>query len=326
MRLLPQEGQFARQDSDGEEYEDETLQVPETPARFPAPGDRYLEWLASRSLVNLRGRSLQVIVKIADLRLDATKPFYDGSSWHVEGMLNENIVATGIYYYDASNVTASSPSTFGQEVSDDDSDDNDEYQSHQKKEKNGRKKNQTVSSLVHLCWYTIRAHQIDCSQLPEEVWKSKATLPECQTFLSFRSSCKEPEYPQGDDRGTEEVYGLVNEGPLCQDKGHVSTPPGRALCFPNILQHRVDDFEIIAPAPGYRRILVFWLCDPSHRLLSSSQVPPAQAHWFPSPSPRFAYSLEEAKLIRRILMHERKFLLKQHTKTIVQRTFSLCEH
>jgi hypothetical protein len=28
------------------------------------------------------------------------KPKYDGGSWHIEGMQNESIVASGIYYYD----------------------------------------------------------------------------------------------------------------------------------------------------------------------------------------------------------------------------------
>ena len=33
------------------------------------------------------------------------KPEYKGGSWHVEGMLNERIVASGIYYYDQECVT-----------------------------------------------------------------------------------------------------------------------------------------------------------------------------------------------------------------------------
>lgn len=52
-----------------------------------------------------RKRGLQVIVKLASIELTPEKPTYAGGSWHVEGMRNEHIVATAIYYYDVDNVT-----------------------------------------------------------------------------------------------------------------------------------------------------------------------------------------------------------------------------
>ncbi|MDX3537061.1 DUF4246 domain-containing protein [Streptomyces sp. MB09-01] len=57
--------------------------------------------------VDLRGRRLQVIVKLATVHLTPDKPEYPGGSWHVEGMLNERIVSTGIYYWDSENITES---------------------------------------------------------------------------------------------------------------------------------------------------------------------------------------------------------------------------
>ncbi|PRH78446.1 DUF4246 domain-containing protein [Streptomyces solincola] len=57
--------------------------------------------------VDLRGRRVQVIVKLATLHLTPEKPEYPGGSWHVEGMLNERIVSTGIYYWDSENITES---------------------------------------------------------------------------------------------------------------------------------------------------------------------------------------------------------------------------
>ncbi|MFE6835068.1 DUF4246 domain-containing protein [Streptomyces sp. NPDC057705] len=57
--------------------------------------------------VDLRGRSLQIIVKLATVHLTPGKPEYPGGSWHVEGMLNERIVSTGIYYWDSENITES---------------------------------------------------------------------------------------------------------------------------------------------------------------------------------------------------------------------------
>ncbi len=40
-----------------------------------------------------------VIVKLANIVLTPEKPRYEGGSWHVEGMMNERIVSSGIYYY-----------------------------------------------------------------------------------------------------------------------------------------------------------------------------------------------------------------------------------
>lgn len=51
---------------------------------------------------------IQVIVKLASIHLTPDKPAYDGGSWHIEGQLNERIVATALFYYDADNVTGSS--------------------------------------------------------------------------------------------------------------------------------------------------------------------------------------------------------------------------
>ena len=46
---------------------------------------------------------LQVIVKAANVIVTPEQGFYSGGTWHTEG-LNENIVATGIYYYESENV------------------------------------------------------------------------------------------------------------------------------------------------------------------------------------------------------------------------------
>lgn len=48
---------------------------------------------------------IQVIVKLANIHLTPESPSYDGGSWHTEGQLNEHIVATALFYYDADNIT-----------------------------------------------------------------------------------------------------------------------------------------------------------------------------------------------------------------------------
>lgn len=54
---------------------------------------------------DFREQGLQVVVKLASIELTPEKPEYAGGSWHVEGFLNEHIVATALYYYEVENVT-----------------------------------------------------------------------------------------------------------------------------------------------------------------------------------------------------------------------------
>jgi hypothetical protein len=51
--------------------------------------------------------SVQVIVKYASIVLTPESPDYKGGSWHVEGMLNERIVASAIAYLRNDNITTS---------------------------------------------------------------------------------------------------------------------------------------------------------------------------------------------------------------------------
>ncbi|OKK02115.1 DUF4246 domain-containing protein [Streptomyces sp. CB02400] len=209
-----------------------------TPPEPPDDSDR----------VDLRGRRLQVIVKLATIHLTPDKPEYQGGSWHVEGMLNERIVSTGIYYWDSENIT--------------------------------------------------------------------------ESRLSFRAALDDPRYEQNDDNGMREVYGLENEDALNQVLGSASTPTGRCLAFPNVLQHRVGSFRLADPTrPGHRKILAFFLVDPSEKIVSTSDVPPQQP-W----SDTSTMTLEQAKGYREELMRERKFFVDEHNEQLYEREFSLCEH
>ncbi|GEB55338.1 DUF4246 domain-containing protein [Streptomyces gardneri] len=216
--------------------------VPDAPA-FTAP-----ELPDASARVDLRGRGLQVIVKLASIHLTPDKPEYAGGSWHVEGMLNERIVSTGIYYWDSENIT--------------------------------------------------------------------------ESRLSFRAALDDPDYEQNDDNGLREVYGLENEDALNQLLGSASTPAGRCLAFPNVLQHRVGSFRLTDPTrSGHRKILAFFLVDPSEKIVSTSDVPPQQP-W----SDTSTMTLEQAKGYREQLMQERKFFVDEHNDQLYEREFSLCEH
>ncbi|WP_078967931.1 MULTISPECIES: DUF4246 domain-containing protein [unclassified Streptomyces] len=216
--------------------------VPDAPAFTPPPAP------GESARIDLRGRRLQVIVKLATLHLTPDKPEYSGGSWHVEGMLNERIVSTGIYYWDSENIT--------------------------------------------------------------------------ESRLGFRAALDDPSYAQNDDNGLREVYGLEDEDALNQTLGSASTPAGRCLAFPNVLQHRVDPFRLADPTrPGHRKILAFFLVDPSERIVSTSDVPPQQP-W----SDTSTMTLEQAREYREQLMRERKFFVDEHNEQLYEREFSLCEH
>ncbi|MFF4263472.1 DUF4246 domain-containing protein [Streptomyces virginiae] len=223
-------------------WENRSPVIPDAP-EFTAP-----EMPDASARVDLRGRRLQVIVKLATIHLTPDKPEYPGGSWHVEGMLNERIVSTGIYYWDSENIT--------------------------------------------------------------------------ESRLGFRAALDDPNYEQNDDNGLREVYGLEDEDALNQALGSTATPAGRCLAFPNVLQHRVGEFRLTdATRPGHRKILAFFLVDPSEKIVSTSDVPPQQP-W----SDTSTMTLEEAKAYREQLMQERKFFVDEHNEQLYEREFSLCEH
>ncbi|OSC97254.1 hypothetical protein PYCCODRAFT_1377542 [Trametes coccinea BRFM310] len=74
--------------------------IPEPNAFSPPESDGRIEF-------DLNRRTVQVIVKLANIHLTPDNPKYPGGSWHVEGMANEKIVATGLYYYACENITES---------------------------------------------------------------------------------------------------------------------------------------------------------------------------------------------------------------------------
>ncbi|MFD3742983.1 DUF4246 domain-containing protein [Nocardia sp. NPDC058633] len=223
-------------------WENRRPAVPDAPVfQAPPPVDDSVR-------VDLNGRRLQVIVKLATIQLTPAKPEYPGGSWHVEGMLNERIVATGIYYWDNDNITDS--------------------------------------------------------------------------VLGFRAAVDDPQYQQNDETGMREVFGLADEDILNQDLGSVQARAGRCVAFPNILQHRVAPFRLQDPTrDGHRKILAFFLVDPSITIVSTSDIPPQQP-W----SPTSTMTPAQAAVFREELMRERKFFVDEHNDELYEREFSLCEH
>ncbi|OAJ44660.1 hypothetical protein BDEG_27870 [Batrachochytrium dendrobatidis JEL423] len=75
------------------------------PVYVPTLPEHFQSKYESAKPVSLRGRNLQVIVKLTNIQLTPSKPKYDEGNWHIECPINESIVAIGLYYYDVENIT-----------------------------------------------------------------------------------------------------------------------------------------------------------------------------------------------------------------------------
>ncbi|KAF9524845.1 hypothetical protein CPB83DRAFT_871114 [Crepidotus variabilis] len=239
---------------------------------------------------NLRERysktGLQVIVKLANIQLTPDKPQYQGGSWHVEGQLNEHIVATSLYYYSSDNIT--------------------------------------ISTLAF-------RQQGDTETIEMGV-----------------------NYQQNHNEWLEDVFGC-EQGSGVQEIGCVETGEGRLLTFPNILQHRVGEFELADPTkPGHRKIVAFFLVDPNIKVISTAHVPCQQQEWWWETVMErdkkhgnnaivdkipvelqdkiledvdFPMSLEDAKALRLELMEERQAHVQVADLAFrIHSAFNLCEH
>jgi len=148
-----------------------------------------------------------------------------------------------------------------------------------------------------------------------------------ESRLKFRQATDDPPYEQDDREGVYQVFGLSNEDPLNQKLGSLIAREGRCVVFPNVYQHKVAPFELADKTKnGHRKILVFFLIDPTKRIISSRNVAPQNPIWDDKPADRFTMTLEEAKKYREDLMSERKYIRDEHDKELYEREFSLCEH
>ncbi|KAF3229682.1 hypothetical protein TWF106_000070 [Orbilia oligospora] len=84
------------------------------------------------------------------------------------------------------------------------------------------------------------------------------------------------------ERDMSEMYNTKVEmdSPASQEIGSIPTKKNRAIVFPNIFQHRIEPFELVDNTKnGYRRILAFFLCDPTdeeHKIPTTKTIPPQQ--------------------------------------------------
>jgi hypothetical protein len=107
------------------------------------------------------------------------------------------------------------------------------------------------------------------------------------------------------------VEQLIDEGTI--PIGSVATPEGRIIVFPNSHIHKLSQLSVAAGATeGRRRVIVFWIVDPSVTILSTRDVS-AQQGIIPH---------ADALSVRLELMEERR----RHKQSLNVRAVSLCEH
>ncbi|KAK6515808.1 hypothetical protein TWF281_004398 [Arthrobotrys megalospora] len=99
--------------------------------------------------------------------------------------------------------------------------------------------------------------------------------------LAFRRALDDMDIYDGELQELSELYNLKlrEDRSTAQEIGSIATKANRAIAFPNIFQHRIEPFELIdRKRNGYRRILAFFLCDPSglHEIPTTRTVPPQQ--------------------------------------------------
>ncbi|PPQ63545.1 hypothetical protein CVT24_004775 [Panaeolus cyanescens] len=181
------------------------------------------------------------------------------------------------------------------------------------------------------------------------------------SFLAFRQQVSTTyedmgvSYEQNIHDWLDEVFGCTQDGPGVQDIGSVETREGRLLTFPNVLQHRVEPFELADPTkPGHRKILALFLVDPNIKIISTAHVPCQRKDWWapavveqqsagshPTPLGElptelltevfkgvedFPLSMEEAMTLRLELMDERRVHAETQDDGFQINTFNLCEH
>ncbi|QNP96264.1 Hypothetical protein YALI2_B00570g [Yarrowia lipolytica] len=86
---------------------DDTLWEEWNENRVPAINNPPEEVVQMTKEFEAKGKTLNVITKLANIHLTPENPSYPGGTWHVEGTINENIVATVLYYYDVENISES---------------------------------------------------------------------------------------------------------------------------------------------------------------------------------------------------------------------------
>ncbi|KAJ2235781.1 hypothetical protein IWW45_002313 [Coemansia sp. RSA 485] len=108
-----------------------------------------------------------------------------------------------------------------------------------------------------------------------------------QGMIAFRDRLHgKIEYVEDDKQSLNLDYGLFsnprnNTEILRKEIGNVKISQGLCVGYPNLYQHKSSGFRLEDPTkPGYRKMLTFYLVDPSIKIPSTKFVPPQQKSWW----------------------------------------------
>jgi hypothetical protein len=189
---------------------------------------------------------LQVIVQIESVELTPDNPIYYAGSWQLPGQLNEHIVAMTVFPYDVENI-GSPRISFREETH------------------------------IHDCFYRYNEEQLtpggkvhynDHMHRPLHRY-GKHPLMEVDALAQILDI---PHLDLCRDQWGPRAF---------RDKGSVTTPQGRLITFPNVMEHRLEQFKLVNPTiAGHYRAVKLYLVDPHYHICSTRNLPPQQHHWW----------------------------------------------
>ncbi|KAL7939878.1 hypothetical protein V8C35DRAFT_287955 [Trichoderma chlorosporum] len=209
------------------------------------PTSSYHDPYVVRLEETFRNQGLQVVIRIGSVELTPESPKYDGSTWGLEGQMNDHIVAVAVYAYDVHNVSESRLA-FRQETN--------------------------LDQNYYQYGPNLHPHEKGSNQWdpPAKRWnKSSFEVEAIGEVFGFTWEQLSRD--------------MVNLPLPYQEIGRVTMPQGRLITFPNTMEHRREPFELLDPTiPGHHRCVTILLVDPSYRICSTRNVPPQQQDWWKS--------------------------------------------
>jgi hypothetical protein len=207
-----------------------------------SPTSSYHDSYIIRLEESFRDQGLQVVIKINSVELTPENPKYHGSTWELEGQMNEHIVAAAVYAYDVQNISESRIA-FRQE---------------------------TPMNPGFYQYGPEFQQQKDSNMwnLPAKRWgRSSGELEALGEIFGFTW-----------DQLLRDTLDYILP---FQEIGRVTMPQGRLIAFPNTMEHRREPFELLDPTvPGHHRCVTLLLVDPNYRICSTRNVPPQQQDWW----------------------------------------------
>jgi hypothetical protein len=159
-----------------------------------------------------------------NIELTPQTPSYSNNTWELEGQSNEHIVAVAVFAYEVANIIQ--PGI--------------EFRQHTDLKNSYYQYYEEVFPTIDDGWRDLYPSRVGKSY--EKEFKAMASI------LGF---------------APRDLSARFDSGMSFQTTGSVATPQGRLVTFPNVLEHRLEPFELSDPTrPGHYRYIKLYLVDP----------------------------------------------------------------